>query len=242
LGRQAYKEVLDKARQEGKLLPESDPRVARVRRVGARIKEAANIKPLAREINYDVEHYIYDWNFNVINEPRQVNAFCLPACEVVVYTGLLEVATNDDQLATVIGHECGHALAHHASERLAREGMFNRALQAVGGLMGGMDPRQRQRIIGLLGGGSTFYSRSYDRAQESEADHIGIFLMTFAGYDPNEAVRFWEKMRAISERQPRTPEILSTHPSDARRIAQIQRWIPFARAALEAYRSGNVVR
>jgi predicted Zn-dependent protease len=250
LGRQAYKEVLDKAQNitkeqgtdaEGALLPASDPRVQRVRRIGARIKEAAYIEPLQREINYDVKHYYYDWNFNVINS-KQVNAFCLPACEVVVYTGLLRFVDNDDELAAVLGHEVAHALAHHASERLAREGMFEHALNAVGGqAMSKMDPRARKRIIDILGGGIGLFTRSYDRQQESEADHIGVFLMAFARFDPDQAIRFWEKMAQASQGQ-EPPEIISTHPSNNRRIAQLKRWVPFAKAALEAYQTGNIKR
>lgn len=242
LGRQAYEEVLTKAKQANTLLGPGDPRVQRVRRVGERIKRAAYIEPLQREINYDVKHYYYDWNFNVINS-SEVNAFCLPACEVVVYTGLLQVATTDDELATVIGHEVAHALAHHASERLAREGMFRRALEGVGGrALSQLDPETRQRIIGLLAGGAKLYTRSYDRKQESEADHIGVFLMTFAGYNPDYSVRFWEKMERLAVNRSHPPAVLSTHPSDAQRIAQLKRWVPFAKAALEAYKTGNIQR
>ncbi len=255
LGRQAYAKITQEARAKGVLLPESDRRVARVRKVGEKIKKAALIKPLAKEIkhsipNYDVADYHYDWNFSVIESP-QVNAFCLPGCEIVVYTGLLEVATNDDQLAAVLGHEVGHALAHHANERLAREGRFNQALAAVGGKdLDRLDPRSQERLIGLLAGGfnlssakhffDSLNSRAFDRKQETEADHIGIFFMKFAGYDPEQALVFWEKMKRISDRRPHPPAILSTHPSDAQRINQIRRWIPYANAAYEAYEKGDV--
>jgi predicted Zn-dependent protease len=242
LGRQAYKEVLDKARQEGTLLPQSDPRVQRVRRVGERIKRAAYIRPLQREINFDVSNYHYDWNFNVIRS-NQVNAFCLPACEVVVYTGLLQVADTDDQLATVIGHEVAHALAHHASERLARENMFGRAVEAAtGNAMSQLPDGIRKKLLGLLAGGAQLFTRKYDREQESEADHIGIFLMTFARYDPDQALFFWQKMSRLAADHPHPPAILSTHPSDAQRIKQIRAWIPYARAGLRAYDSGDYVR
>jgi predicted Zn-dependent protease len=156
---------------------------------------------------------------------------------------LLEVATNNDQLATVIGHEVAHALAHHASERLAREQMFGRAVESAGGgALAKLNPQVRDKIIGLLGGVSQLYNRRYDREQESEADHIGIFLMTFARYNPDQAVVFWQKMERISASRPHPPAILSTHPSDAQRIKQIRFWIPYAKAALRAYDSGDYVR
>src|SRR5205807_8505294 len=126
---------------------------------------------------------------------------------MVVFTGILPVAQDDDQLATVLSHETAHVLAHHASERVARE---------------------QSGVAGLLRG------RAYDRSQETEADHIGLFLMTFAGYDPEEAVRFWQRMQHVSENRGRLPELLSDHPSDARRIHDLQAWVPRARAAKKA--------
>src|SRR5262249_26427099 len=230
---------LDKAQKEDTLLPSSDPRVKRVRAVGERIKKAAMIRPLEKEINYDVSNYQYDWNFNVIKSD-QVNAFCLPACEVVVFTGLLKVASTDDELATVMGHEVAHALAHHASERLAREHMYGRAIEVVNGTaLGKFNEAVRKRLLGVLGAGSRVYSLAYDREQESEADHIGIFLMTFARYNPDQAVAFWKKMEALSEHRPHPPAILSSHPSDAQRIRYIEKWIPYAKRALQAYDSGK---
>src|SRR5262249_31150449 len=140
-------------------------------------------EPLQWEINLDVKRYRFEWEFNVIDDP-QINAFCLPAGKVAVFTGLLRVADTDDELATVLGHEVAHALAHHASERLARAQMFEQAVKVATGALGldKMNPRDREKLIGLLGGGAGLASRAYDRAQESEADHIGLFLMTFAGY------------------------------------------------------------
>src|SRR4029079_6821477 len=124
---------------------------------------------LQREISLRTKGYRFEWEASVVRD-RQVNAFCLPAGEIVVFTGLLPVATTDDQLATVLSHEMAHALAHHVSERVARE----------------------QSATNILS------SLSYDRLQESEADHIGLFLMTFAGYAPDQAVVFWERMHAAA--------------------------------------------
>ncbi len=220
VGIKAFEEVLGEARRENALVRDGEA-VDRVRRVGQKIADVATgssrlSRLLRREINLHVEGYRYDWQFVVINSD-QVNAFCLPAGKVVVFTGLLRFIDRhferrDDMLAVVLGHEIAHALAHHASERLATEG---------------------------LGRGSRFGSLSFERSQESEADHIGVFLMTFAGYDPRAAVVFWE---AMSDRGGvRLPEILSDHPSDARRVAQLRMWVERALAARQAYESGNVV-
>jgi predicted Zn-dependent protease len=216
LGRQAYQEVLRKfhAVHDG-------PDVERIRQVGGRIVQAAEIEPLQREINLNLRDYRYEWEFNQL-ESKQVNAFCLPGGKVAVFTGLLPVVENDDQLATVMSHEIAHALAHHASERIARAQMYKHAINAATGTLGSLDPEQRRRLIGLLGAGAEARVLAYDRQQESEADHIGIFLMTFAGYDPEQALRFWQRMEQISARRPHPPEILSDHPSDEHRMLKIR--------------------
>jgi predicted Zn-dependent protease len=238
LGVQAYKEILSKS----KVLPQDSPQVRRVRRVGERIAKAAAIKPLQREINLHLQGYRFDWEFNVL-EDRQVNAFCLPGGKVGVYTGLLQVTgDNDDELATVLSHEVAHALAHHSNERVTRENMRKRAIEAAAGSMGRMSPNERRLLIGLLAGGAQLQSLKYDRQQEAEADHIGIFLMTFAGYDPEAALRFWQKMEELSARRGHPPAILSTHPSDEQRIANIRKWIPLAKAGKKAYDEGRIAR
>jgi predicted Zn-dependent protease len=200
LGRAAYREILAKSQ-----VVRSGPQVDRVRKVGGRIAGVVAIEPLMREINLHVAPGEFEWEYSVL-ENDQINAFCLPGGKICVFTGLLGVVRNDDQLAAVLSHEISHALAHHISERIARE-------RTVG--------------HGLL-------SLSYDRQQESEADHIGIFLMTFAGYDPNQALAFWREMEAVAGRAA-VPEILSDHPSDARRLEQLKVWIPLAEAAKKAY-------
>ncbi|HKI34685.1 MAG TPA: M48 family metallopeptidase [Gemmataceae bacterium] len=211
LGRKAYREVLG----QSKALPLNSKEVKRVTHVGERIAGTMKIEPLMREINLDVKDYRFEWQFNVL-EDKQVNAFCLPGGKVAVFTGLLHVAENDDQLAAVLGHEVAHALAHHASERLARQ-------EREGG--------------GLL---AALREKHYDREQESEADHIGLFLMTFAGYDPGQAVAFWQRMKQLSDERGQVPEILSDHPSDEKRIRQLEEWVPKAKAAKKAYDEGRI--
>ncbi len=206
LGEKAYRQVLRDAQRKDALLPQDSRLVNEVRKVGERIVKAIEIEPLRREINLSLKGYRFDWQFNVIRS-NQVNAFCLPGGRVAVFTGLMRVVDNDDQLATVLAHEIAHALAHHANERVTIE--------------------ESGRVNWL-------YRQAYDRSQESEADHIGLFLMTFAGYDPDEALVFWQKMERL-QRGGELPEILSNHPSDRRRIDQIRRWIPQVKAGKQAY-------
>lgn len=213
LGRKAYQEVLQNPEKYGQRLPANSPEVERVRRVVEKLVRAWEIEPLQREMNLVRKGYHYEWEVNVLKN-NNVNAFCLPGGKIIVFSGLLHVAQNDDQLAVVLGHEMGHALAHHASERIARDEINH-------------------------GSGGRFWSKSFDRAQESEADHIGLFLMTFAGYNPEEAVRFWERMEQLSNgREP--PEILSDHPSDEHRLHDIKEWIPKVLDAKKAYDRGDI--
>jgi len=211
LGRQAYRKALQEAGRE--VLPPDSPEAKRVRRITDRIIKAAQIEPLQREINLRVKDYRFEWEVNVLRDDRRANALCLPGGKMLVYTGILQVARSDDQLATVLSHEMAHALAHHASERVAR---------------------------GKADGVAVLRNKAYDRQQEAEADHIGVFLMTFAGYDPGEAVHFWERMGQAGRDKGRLPEILSDHPSDAQRIRALAKWVPAARAGKKAYDKGRI--
>jgi metalloendopeptidase OMA1, mitochondrial len=186
--------------------------VQQVREISERIARAVQIEPLEREINLRVANVPFEWEYHVLNVDR-MNAFCLPGGKVFVFRGLRNVVQNDDQLAAVIAHEVAHALAHHVSERIAH--------------------RERS--------GDGLFSLRFDREQESEADHIGVFLMTFAGYDPQQAIAFWEEMQAIGERSIQLPEILSDHPNDAHRLAKLKEWVPMAKAAKQAYDSGRIL-
>jgi predicted Zn-dependent protease len=209
VGRRAYQQVLGEFGDRA--LPPDSRAAERVRTVVTGLARAAEIEPLQREILLRVRGYRFEWEARVIRDD-QINAFCLPAGKMVVFTGILPVAATDDQLATVLGHEMAHALAHHASERVARE----------------------------QSGANILRSLSYDRMQESEADHIGLFLMTFAGYDPDQAVTFWERMHSATGGHGRPPEFLSDHPSDAHRARDLRAWVPRARAAKKAFDQGRI--
>jgi predicted Zn-dependent protease len=245
LGVEAYRDVLREAGAKGSLV-RGGPAVGRVRQVGLALADAAvgnsrKSRLLRREINLHTEGYRFDWAFAVIDSD-QVNAFCLPGGKVAVYTGLLRVTGgHDDWLATVLGHEIAHALAHHASERIYREAMAGSALKAAAAGLGALDEPDRRWLEGLLAAGTHFGSLPFDRWQESEADHVGVFLMAFADppFDPRAAVAFWERMSQLRAGAP-LPEILSDHPSDARRVAQLRGWAEQARAARRAFDEGRV--
>jgi predicted Zn-dependent protease len=247
LGDRARDETMSKARAKGILLPDDSPETKRVSKVGQAIEKAVDIKPLQREINLRIQGYRFDWEYHVLRA-KEINAFCLPGGHVFVFTGLLPEAGNDDQLATVMGHEIAHALAHHASERIARQGLDGDAQTALRVQLSSMDDDVVRRLMGALapgslqvsdGGSKSLGDLAFDRAQESEADHIGVFLMTFAGYDPVESVKFWQRMMDAN-RGPRPPEILSDHPSDARRIRQMEEWVPEAKGAKSAFDRGHI--
>lgn len=208
IGREAFQEILHKSPRiaEG-------PMVEQVSRVSRRIANAVQIEPLQREINVHVSPGEFEWEYAVI-EDDHINAFCLPGGKIVVLSGLLGFVKDDDELATVISHEVAHALAHHLSERIARE---------------------RTAGHGLL-------SLAFNREQESEADHIGIFLMTFAGYEPDQAIRFWQEMMSARRSGIHIPEILSDHPSDARRLQQIEYWVQTAKAGKAAFDAGRIAK
>lgn len=222
-GLQAYREVLRGAR-----LSENQEITEMVQRVGQRIAKAAN-KPE------------YQWEFAVIADDNMINAFALPGGKVAVFTGILKHTQNEAGLATVMGHEVAHALQRHGVERMSRSIIDQIAqLGALGAAASGH--AAGGAIQGLLGAYGVNVSLPFNRKQESEADYIGLRLMAEAGYDPREAVPFWERMsgcpRQMIEKlcfrsQHAIPEFLSTHPSDVTRINQIEAWIP---DALQHYR------
>ena len=167
----------------------------------------------------------YKWEFNLIDS-KDVNAWCMPGGKVVVYTGLLPVTQNEAALAVVLGHEITHAVAQHTNEALSKQYV----LQGVGSLLGAgiQSPEKAQAFITVFGLGSGVYGLSNSRNAEYEADHFGLLFCAMAGYNPREAIPFWNRMQALAANSQRPPEFLSDHPSDANRISRLQGYMPEA--------------
>ncbi len=219
MGVQAYQEILSKSKIS------RDPRLNDlVTRVGSRIAEATGRTD-------------YQWEFHVIDDNKQVNAFALSGGKVAAYTGILRVTTDDAGLATVLGHEVAHAIARHGGERVSQVLLVEVGLAAAQAAMANRDPRTVRLVTGLLGAGAAVgVILPFSRAQESEADHLGLIYMAKAGYDPHAAIAFWQRMERAAQGQRSPPEFLATHPSHATRISQIEQWIPEAMQYYEASR------
>jgi len=177
-----------------------------------------------------------DWQVVVFEDPS-ANAFALPGRRIGVHTGLLKVATNQDQLAAVIGHEIAHVIAGHANERISQAFATQTGLQLAQVAAGAASPAQQQ-LIGLLGAGAQYgIILPYSRTHETEADLVGLDLMAHAGFDPAASVRLWTNMSGQGSQQP--PEILSTHPSHGRRIRDLEQRVPAARKLYTAARQAG---
>ena len=177
----------------------------------------------------------FQWAVSVV-QSDQVNAFCLPGGKIVVYTGIIPVAKSEAGLAVVMGHEIAHATLRHGSERVLQQQTTNTFLQGVNFSMGDMDYNQRRQLMGLIGAGAQVgYILPFSRDHESEADSTGLRYMARAGYDPREAVTFWQRMSAQSGKSSQ-PQFLSTHPANATRIERLKEELP---AALEIYQAAG---
>ena len=194
-----------------------------VRQVGAKIKDAVERYFATSGLSENLKSY--KWEFNLV-EDKQVNAWCMPGGKVVIYTGILPVTKDETGLAVVMGHEIAHAIAEHGSERMSQGLITQAGGMALSTALAAKPAQTQQLWMSVYGAGAQFGAiLPYSRLQESEADHLGLVLMTMAGYNPNEAVSFWERMAAQKGGQS-PPEFLSTHPADATRIEKIKRLIP----------------
>ncbi len=197
---------------------------AMVKRVGVRIQKAVEEYFAQQKLSSHLSGY--QWEFNLV-ESDEVNAWCMPGGKVVVYTGILPLTQNEEGLAVVMGHEIAHAVAEHGNERMSQQ-----LLQQLGGMalsvaMEDKPEMTRNLWLSVYGVGTTVGALlPYSRLHENEADKLGLIFMAMAGYDPNAAVPFWQRMASLGGQKP--PEFLSTHPSDETRIRKIREALPTA--------------
>jgi len=204
---------------------------ARIKRVGARIQAA--VERYARQADRTRDLAGYAWEFNLV-ESKEVNAWCMPGGKVVFYTGIMPVCRDDDGVAVVMGHEVAHAVAKHGAERLSQGLLAEMGDAALGVALHSRSPETQQLWMNAFGAGAQYgLLMPFSRTQESEADHLGLIFMAMAGYDPHQAIHFWQRMSQATHDQ-KPPEFMSTHPSDAHRIQRIQAELP---QALTYYKS-----
>ena len=217
LATQQYQEFMKTA-----TLSTNATNTAMVKRVGQKLATAVtnylNQNGLASEVGN------YKWTFNLVQD-KQVNAWCMPGGLIVVYEGLLPVTQDEASLAIVLGHEIAHAVAKHSAEQLSTQMKQQYGVQIgtmVAGALG-MGQNTQSIVQAIAAQGFNFKNLSYSRSHENEADHMGLIFAAMAGYDPQVATNFWQRMAAASTNQ--TAEFLSDHPSDATRIKNIQGWM-----------------
>jgi predicted Zn-dependent protease len=198
------------AEMSAKIPPVADPAAhARLARIGAPLVKAAGRTDL-------------DWSFTVLDSP-EFNAFVLPNGKVGFFRGLLEFAQSDEEIGSVLGHEVGHVIARHAAERVSQELAVQAGVAIIERLIAEDAGQYADEIGAALGMGAMFgVILPYSRRHELEADRVGVDLMRKAGMDPTAAVRFWERMAARAEAAGKPPEVISTHPADDRRLAELK--------------------
>jgi predicted Zn-dependent protease len=205
----------------------------------ADLKQTAMIQNVGKKIQKAVETYFaqknmsaqltgYAWEFNLVDS-EEVNAWCMPGGKVVVYTGILPITKDETGLAVVMGHEIAHAIAEHGSERMSQSMIAEMGGIALAtALQEKPDETQALWMTAFGLGSQVGVMLPFSRLHEEEADHLGLIFMAMAGYDPEKAVSFWERMSAMKAGQA-PPEFLSTHPSDGTRIAKIKEFLPEAK-------------
>lgn len=205
--------------------------VAMVKKVGSKIASA--VERYLTQIGKTQEVNNYKWEYHLVVD-NQANAWCMPGGKIVVYTGILPITKDENGLAVVLGHEIAHAVAHHGNERMSQA-----LLTELGGIALSealqSKPQETQNLwMSVYGVGTQVgVLLPYSRAQESEADHLGLIFMAMAGYNPQGALDFWVRMQQQSQGAP--PEFLSDHPANQTRINDIKAELP---EAMRYYKKG----
>lgn len=220
LGEQSYEQFLQESN-----LSQDERETKMVRDVGERISLSAEEFMREHGLEKDLDHY--RWEFNLIEADTVVNAFCMPGGKVAVYSGILPVAQGENGLAVVMGHEVAHAIAKHGNERMSQLLLAQLGGIALSKALEQKPEKTRQLAFAAYGiGAQVGVLLPYSRQHESEADRIGLILMARAGYDPREAIPFWQRMNEQGGARP--PEFLSTHPAPERRIEDLRSQLPEA--------------
>lgn len=193
--------------------------------VGKRI--ASSAEQFMRENKMEKEIQNYHWEFKLIQDDKTVNAFCMPGGKIAVYTGMLPITQDENGLAVVLGHEVAHALANHGGERMSQLLLAQMGATTLSAALSQQPQQTRQLLLQVYGiGANVGVILPYSRSHELEADHIGLILMAMAGYNPNSAIPFWQRMNEKARKRP--PEFLSTHPEPLKRIEDIRNELPEA--------------
>lgn len=222
----SYKEYMGKATKSTQTVKSEQ-----VTRVGRKIAAATEAYLNANGMSDQVKNFA--WEFNLVKD-SQLNAFCMPGGKIVVYEGIMNLVASDDELAVVLGHEVAHAVAKHSNERMSQQKALEYGGAILGAITQGASQTTRSLANTVFGLGANYgVMLPFSRKHETEADNIGLVLMTMAGYNPDCALTFWQKMSAGSTNS--KAEFLSTHPSDATRIANLQKLLPQVKQKYAAY-------
>jgi predicted Zn-dependent protease len=217
---QQYQEVLKKGP-----LSTNQEQAAMVKRVGVKIQKAVEAYMASKGASSELNGFA--WEFNLIDDPKTVNAWCMPGGKVAFYTGIMPICKDETGVAVVMGHEVAHAIANHGRERMSQSMVAQFGLSTLSSALGQNPSMTNEILMQAIGAGTNIGMLKFSREHESEADHIGLIFMTMAGYDPNQAPVFWERMSQTGGGQ-EPPEFLSTHPSHSTRISDLKGWIPEA--------------
>lgn len=216
----AYNQLLSQSK-----LSSDSAKKQMVAEVGAKI--ASSAEQFMRENGMEKEVETYHWEFNLIEDDKTVNAFCMPGGKIAVYTGILPVTQDENGLAVVMGHEVAHALANHGGERMSQVMLAQLGATSLSVALSSQPGLAKDLIMQAYGvGANVGVLLPYSRRHESEADHIGLILMARAGYDPRTAIPFWQRMGNLGGERP--PEFLSTHPAPEKRVEDIRNELPEA--------------
>jgi predicted Zn-dependent protease len=217
---QQYQEVI----KTGPLSTNQE-QTALIKRVGVRIQKAVEQYMADKGASDQLQGF--NWEFNLIQDDKTVNAWCMPGGKVAFYTAILPICKDESGVAVVMGHEVAHAIANHGRERMSQGLLAEFGMSTLGSAMGQNPSATQQIFMQAVGMGTNVGMLKFSRAHESEADHMGLIFMAMAGYDPATAPKFWERMSSLSGGQ-QPPEFLSTHPSHETRIKDLEGWIPEA--------------